>query len=72
MSNDYCTTPKDCMGVAYTRECGEEMHPDGLNAAYAEILDSVHKELETFVTKYCPKRLNDFDDLMEHRFWQYH
>lgn len=70
--HEYCDSPKSCMALAYERETNEEMHPDGLNAAYAEIMDSVHKELETFVTKYCPKRLNEFDDLMERVFWQYH
>jgi hypothetical protein len=70
--HEYCTTPKDCMALAYERACEEEMDDVGLNAAYAEILGSVHKEMEEFVRKYCPKRLNDLDDLMEQAFWQYH
>jgi len=72
MSNEFCTSPKSCMAVAYQRETGEEMLDDGLNAAYAELLDSVHHELGEFVRKYCPRKLNDFDELMEERFWQYH
>jgi len=28
--------------------------------------------MEEFIRKYCPKRLNDFDDLLEKAFWQYH
>jgi hypothetical protein len=60
------------MAVAYERETGESLDEAGLNAAYAEIMNSVHKELEAFVTKYCPKKLNEFDDLMEQAFWQYH
>lgn len=70
--HEYCDSPKSCMAVAYERECNEQMHEDGLNAAYAELLDSVHHELSEFVRKYCPKRLNDFDDLMEQCFWRYH
>lgn len=60
------------MAVAYERETGESLDETGLNAAYAEIMNSVHKELEAFVMKYCPKKLNEFDDLMEQAFWQYH
>ena len=69
---EFCTTPKNCMAVAYERETGQEPDPAGIDAAYAEIMNSVHKELEAFVTKYCPKKLNEFDDLMEQAFWQYH
>ena len=69
---EFCTTPKDCMAMAYERETGEDIDEAGLNAAYAEIMNSVHKELEAFVTKYCPKKLAEFDDLMEKAFWQYH
>lgn len=72
MSDLYCTTPKNCMALAYYRECGEEMDKAGLDAAYAELIDSVHHELGEFVRKYAPKRLNEFDDLMEQCFWQYH
>lgn len=60
------------MAMAYERETDQEMDSRGLDAAYAEIMNSVHKELETFVTKYCPKKLSEFDDLMEQAFWQYH
>jgi hypothetical protein len=60
------------MAVAYERETGGQMEDAGLNAAYAEIIDSVHHELSEFVRKYAPKRLNEFDDLMEQCFWRYH
>lgn len=60
------------MAVAYERESGEKPNDAGIDAAYTEIINSVHKELEAFVTKYCPKKLNEFDDLMEQAFWQYH
>lgn len=70
--HEYCTNPKTCMALAYERASHEDIDEDGLNAAYAELLSGVHKEMEEFVRKYCPKRLNDLDDLMEKAFWQYH
>ena len=68
---EFCTNPKDCMALAYEREAEHEMDARGLDAAYAEIVDSFHKEMEEFITKYCPKKLNEFDDLLEKAFWQY-
>lgn len=72
IKNEYCESPKSCMAVAYRRETGEELEHAGLDAAYAEIVDSFQHEMEDFVRKYCPKRLVDFDQLMEQAFWQYH
>jgi hypothetical protein len=60
------------MALAYERAVDHQMDPVGLDAAYAEIVDGFHKEMEEFIRKYCPKRLNDFDDLLEKAFWQYH
>ncbi|MGA1306130.1 MAG: hypothetical protein ACO3ZB_06265 [Candidatus Nanopelagicaceae bacterium] len=60
------------MAVAYRRETGEELLSAGLDAAYAELVDSFQHEMEDFVRKHCPKRLTDFDQLMEQAFWQYH
>lgn len=72
MKNEFCESPKSCMAVAYRRETNQELELAGLDAAYAEIVDSFHHEMGEFVRKYCPKRLNDFDELMEKAFWQYH
>lgn len=69
---EFCTNPKDCMALAYERETEQELDQRGLDAAYAEIVDSFHKEMEEFIRKYCPKKLNEFDDLLEKAFWQYH
>lgn len=60
------------MAMAYERETEQAMDNAGLDAAYAEIVNSFHKEMEAFITKYCPKKLGEFDDLMEQAFWQYH
>ncbi len=60
------------MALAYEREAEQEMDARGLDAAYAEIVDSLHKEMEEFVRKYCPKKLNELDDLLEKAFWQCH
>ena len=72
IENEFCESPKSCMAVAYRRETGEELISAGLDAAYAEIIDSVHGEMEEFVRKYCPKRLVELDAMMEQAFWQYH
>lgn len=70
--HEYCTNPKTCMAMAYEREAGHDLDGAGLDAAYAEIVSSFHKEMEEFVRKYCPKKLNDLDSLMESVFWQHH
>jgi len=72
MQPEFFESPKSCMADAYHRETGSSLEPAGLDAAYAELVDSFHHEMEDFVRKYCPKRLVELDDLMEHAFWQYH
>ena len=46
---EVCTNPKDCMALAYERAVDHQMDPVGLDAAYAEIVDSFHKEMEEFI-----------------------
>jgi len=72
MADHFWESPKHGMAAAYTKETGEELVPAGLDAAYADLVNSFHGEMEEFVRKYCPKRLTEFDDLMEQAFWQYH
>jgi len=72
MADHFWESPKHGMAAAYAKETGEELIPAGIDAAYADIVNSFHKEMEEFARKYCPKRLTEFDDLMEQAFWRYH
>lgn len=72
MADHFIDSPKHSMAAAYAKETGEELNAAGLDAAYADILNEVHVEMERFVMKHCPKRLVELDAMMEQAFWQYH
>lgn len=72
MTDHLWDSPKHAMASAYVKETGEELIPAGLDAAYADIVNAFHGEMENFVRKHCPKRLVELDAMMDQAFWQYH